>query len=198
MNDSSRASGGLHPVRLAGIRRGIEKESLRVTADAQLATTAHPEPLGSALTHPCITTDYSEAQLELITGVHASAAQCLQQLQDIHQFTARTIAPQVLWASSMPCRLPPDVCRVPNTSTFARRLCKAGQPGFAGYLLGLDAARVAQLPDVDAACDMLLKQPLESLQPPPQRERPEASRQRRTQRHASERRQGRTHLPLLQ
>ena len=33
--------------------------------------TPHPPALGSALTHPHITTDFSEAQLELITGVHA-------------------------------------------------------------------------------------------------------------------------------
>ena len=56
------------PERLKGIRRGIEKESLRATAEGALAVTPHPQALGSALTHPHITTDYSEAQLELITG----------------------------------------------------------------------------------------------------------------------------------
>ena len=61
------------PQRLKGIRRGIEKESLRATPDGSLALTPHPQALGAALTHPHITTDYSEAQLELITGVHASA-----------------------------------------------------------------------------------------------------------------------------
>ena len=108
MNDSPLVGGGFDPVRLAGIRRGIEKESLRVAADGQLATTAHPASLGSALTHPHITTDYSEAQLELITGVHASPAQCLRELQEIHQFTMRSIGPEMLWAASMPCRLPPE------------------------------------------------------------------------------------------
>ena len=62
----------LPPDRLKGIRRGIEKESLRATPEGGLAMTPHPQALGSALTHPHITTDYSEAQLELITGVHAS------------------------------------------------------------------------------------------------------------------------------
>ena len=52
---------------LAGIRRGIEKESLRITTDGTLAQTPHPAALGSALTHPYITTDYSEALLEFIT-----------------------------------------------------------------------------------------------------------------------------------
>ena len=50
------------------IRRGIEKESLRITPAGKLAQTAHPAALGSALTHPCITTDYSEALLEFITA----------------------------------------------------------------------------------------------------------------------------------
>ena len=36
-----------------------------------LATTPHPSALGSALTHPHITTDFSESQLELVTGAHA-------------------------------------------------------------------------------------------------------------------------------
>ena len=52
---------------IKSIRRGIEKESLRVRPDGSLAATAHPAGLGSPLTHPQITTDFSEAQLELIT-----------------------------------------------------------------------------------------------------------------------------------
>ena len=104
----------LHAVtaqRLAGMRRGIEKESLRARPDGQLALTPHPAGLGSALTHPHITTDYSESQLELITGVHASVAGCLDELTRIHQFTLRTLAAQGderLWVSSMPCGLPTD------------------------------------------------------------------------------------------
>ena len=62
----------LTPDRLRGIRRGIEKESLRAQADGKLALTPHPAALGSPLTHPHITTDFSESQVELVTGVHAS------------------------------------------------------------------------------------------------------------------------------
>ena len=58
--------------RLKGMRRGIEKESLRAQAGGGLALTPHPAALGSALTHPCITTDFSESQVELVTGVHGS------------------------------------------------------------------------------------------------------------------------------
>jgi glutamate--cysteine ligase len=96
------------PERLRGMRRGIEKESLRVRPDGALALTPHPRALGSALTHPSITTDFSESQLELITGVSASAEDALQELQQIHQATLRAIGDEMLWAGSMPCGLPAD------------------------------------------------------------------------------------------
>jgi glutamate--cysteine ligase len=96
---------------LKGIRRGIEKESLRAQPGGGLARTPHPAALGSALTHPHITTDYSESQLELITGVHASPEECLAELTRVHQFVYRTLASQgdeMMWVGSMPCGLPPD------------------------------------------------------------------------------------------
>ncbi|MEO8344654.1 MAG: glutamate--cysteine ligase [Betaproteobacteria bacterium] len=93
---------------LQGLRRGIEKESLRVRPDGKLATTPHPVALGSALTHPHITTDFSESQLELITGVHATAAACLTELTQIHQVVYRAIGDEMLWGASMPCGLPGD------------------------------------------------------------------------------------------
>ena len=55
---------------LTGMLRGIEKEGLRVKPDGFLAQTPHPAKLGSKLTHPFITTDYSESLLELITEPH--------------------------------------------------------------------------------------------------------------------------------
>jgi glutamate--cysteine ligase len=93
---------------LTHLRRGIEKESLRVRPDGSLATTPHPARLGSALTHPSVTTDFSESQVELITGVHPSADAVLQELTEIHQVVYRAIGDELLWASSMPCRLPAD------------------------------------------------------------------------------------------
>jgi glutamate--cysteine ligase len=93
---------------LTHLRRGIEKESLRVRPDGSLATTPHPARLGSALTHPSVTTDFSESQLELITGVHPSAESVLGELTEIHQIVYRAIGDELLWASSMPCRLPAD------------------------------------------------------------------------------------------
>ncbi len=98
----------LGPGVLQGIRRGIEKESLRVRPDGTLAATAHPTGLGSALTHPHITTDFSEAQLELITGVHAGVEPCLEELTAIHQAVYRQIGDELLWCASMPCGLPAE------------------------------------------------------------------------------------------
>lgn len=93
---------------LARLRRGIEKESLRVNPDGAIATTPHPAALGSALTHPHITTDFSEAQLELITGVHNGVGSCLDELEHIHQFVYRHIGDELLWGASMPCELPDE------------------------------------------------------------------------------------------
>ena len=101
----------LSPARLQGMRRGIEKESLRAQADGQLALTPHPAALGSALTHAHITTDFSESQLELITGVHAGVEAALDELTRVHQFTYRVLnelGDERMWVSSMPCGLPTD------------------------------------------------------------------------------------------
>lgn len=93
---------------LTGITRGIEKESLRVQVNGKLATTAHPTALGSALTHPSITTDYSEALLEFITAPSSSISQVLSELEEIHRFTYQHIGDELLWVSSMPCQLGDD------------------------------------------------------------------------------------------
>jgi len=93
---------------LSNIVRGIEKESLRVEPDGQLAQTAHPTELGSALTHPSITTDYSEALLEFITAPSASIDQVLNELEEIHRYTYENIEDELLWVNSMPCQLGED------------------------------------------------------------------------------------------
>ena len=101
----------LPEARLREMRRGVEKESLRALPDGGLALTPHPTALGSALTHPHITTDFSESQLEFVTGVHASAQACVDELTQIHQFSYRALrelGDEMLWVSSMPCGLPTD------------------------------------------------------------------------------------------
>jgi glutamate--cysteine ligase len=99
------------PDRLRGMRRGIEKESLRAQPEGGLALTPHPAALGSALAHPNITTDFSESQIELVTGAHTSVEAVVKELTEIHQFTYRAmdeIGDEMLWVSSMPCGLPTD------------------------------------------------------------------------------------------
>ena len=101
----------LPDARLGEMRRGVEKESLRAQPDGGLALTPHPAALGSALTHPNITTDFSESQLEFVTGVHASAQACVEELTQVHQFSYRALrelGDEMLWVSSMPCGLPTD------------------------------------------------------------------------------------------
>ncbi|HEX6019346.1 MAG TPA: glutamate--cysteine ligase [Burkholderiaceae bacterium] len=99
------------PQRLRGMRRGVEKESLRVLPGGPLALTPHPLALGSALTHARITTDYSESQLELITGPQLDVRGCEQELTQIHQYVCRVLrdaGDEMLWVASMPCGLPTD------------------------------------------------------------------------------------------
>ena len=83
--------------------KGIEKESLRVTHDGHIAQTPHPTALGSALTHPHITTDYSEALLELITDPVPRSSTVLESLEQLHRFVYSHLDDEMLWATSMPC-----------------------------------------------------------------------------------------------
>ena len=98
----------IDPAVLKGMRRGIEKESLRTQPDGALAQTPHSVALGSALAHSHITTDFSESQLELITGVHPSVEACLEELTRLHQFVFRAIGEELMWVGSMPCGLPAE------------------------------------------------------------------------------------------
>ncbi len=103
--DVSRAFSWLdaHPDILQGIRRGIERETLRITTDGHLAITSHPESLGAALTHPWITTDFAEALLEFITPVAVDVDESLAFLRDLHRHTARKLGEELMWPLSMPC-----------------------------------------------------------------------------------------------
>ena len=92
--------------------RGIEKESLRVDANGNLAQTPHPAGLGSALTNQYITTDFSEALLEFVTPAVPSTWEALQRVCDIHQFTYQYLGDELLWGASMPCVIPDDT-RIP-------------------------------------------------------------------------------------
>lgn len=93
---------------LAGGLRGLERESLRVTPEGRLAQSAHPSSLGSALTHPHITTDYSESLIELVTPAFADNGTLMSYLNDLHRFVYAHLGEELLWAPSMPCELASD------------------------------------------------------------------------------------------
>jgi glutamate--cysteine ligase len=84
-------------------RRGLERESLRVTPDGHISQSPHPRSLGSSLTNPHITTDYSEALIELVTPTFRDNEELLQYLGDLHQFVYGHLEEELLWATSMPC-----------------------------------------------------------------------------------------------
>ena len=88
---------------LKGRKVGLEKESLRVGRDGRISQNPHPAGLGSALTHPSITTDYSEALIEFVTPPFEHFSETLQFLDDAHQFVYTQLDDEILWATSMPC-----------------------------------------------------------------------------------------------
>lgn len=91
---------------LHGMLRGIERESLRMQSNGFLSQQPHPKALGSALTHPSITTDYSEALLEFITSPQESIHRTREILKNIHLFTQQHLPQgERLWPLSMPCML---------------------------------------------------------------------------------------------
>lgn len=93
-------------------RKGLEKESLRIDPDGRLARTPHPYELGSALTHPYVTTDYAEAMLELVTPPFIDPEDATAFLRDLHVLVHRRIGDELLWPASMPCILRPSDVRI--------------------------------------------------------------------------------------
>lgn len=88
---------------LTKIKRGVEREALRICPDGSLAQTPHAPALGSALTHESITTDFSESLLEFITPPESDTEKTMHQLADIHKFVGESIDEEMLWPLSMPC-----------------------------------------------------------------------------------------------
>jgi glutamate--cysteine ligase len=85
------------PQVLQGGRKGVEKESLRVTPDGDITTTPQPRALGSALTNEHITTDYSEALIELVTPPFTTSCgrpACRARCRAMPAFRLRSTAPQ--------------------------------------------------------------------------------------------------------
>jgi glutamate--cysteine ligase len=93
---------------LRGGRKGVERESLRVSPEGELVQTPHPAALGAPLTNEHITTDFSESLIELVTPPFRETWELLQYLCDIHQFVYRHLEDELLWTTSMPCSFAGD------------------------------------------------------------------------------------------
>ena len=72
-------------------QRGIEKENLR-SSNCSISLKAHPKVYGSSLTNSRITTDFSEALIELVTGPNKDLNSCLKELEDIVYFCLKNIS----------------------------------------------------------------------------------------------------------
>lgn len=88
---------------LADSQVGLEKECLRVSPEGNLSQKPHPHSLGSPLTHPNITTDYSEALIEFITPPFTNTLDALDFLRDTQRFVYGELDNELLWVTSMPC-----------------------------------------------------------------------------------------------
>lgn len=93
---------------LMSAKHGLEREGIRVDKFANLSQTPHPEFLGSSLKHPLIKTDFAESQIEYATNIHKSIPEALEELTDLHAFTAQGLNEEWLWPFSMPPVLPKD------------------------------------------------------------------------------------------
>ena len=87
---------------MSGGLRGVERECLRVTPAGRVASTPHPEQLGSALTHRYITTDFGEALLELITPPAKNMRGVTDWLAALHEFVLERVSGEQIWPASMP------------------------------------------------------------------------------------------------
>ena len=93
---------------LVGGLKGIEKESLRISKQGCISQTAHPHTLGAPLTHPHITTDYSEALMEFITPPFSDIKKTLEFMHEIHQYVYDHLGDEMLLSASMPCGIDGD------------------------------------------------------------------------------------------
>src|SRR5204863_8100824 len=105
-------------------------------------------------------TDFSEALIELITGVHTGVAACLEEIKRIHQFVMRRIGDELLWGTSMPCSLP-DENAIPiaryGTSNVgrAKTVYRIGLSHRYGRRMELTAVRHYHFPAPDSVLSLL-------------------------------------------
>lgn len=85
------------------LKRGIERESLRIELAGRMSQKPHPKGLGSAFTHKTITTDFAENLIEFVTPVDENGKNLIQYLKDLHKFSYENMGDELFWPFSMPC-----------------------------------------------------------------------------------------------
>ncbi|CAL1329490.1 glutamate--cysteine ligase [Candidatus Providencia siddallii] len=92
-----------NPEIINNIKRGIERETLRITTKGSISKNIHPKELGQPLTHKWITTDFAESLLEFITPANNNIKYNLAFLKDLHRYTALNLKNERMWPLSIPC-----------------------------------------------------------------------------------------------
>lgn len=88
---------------------GLEKESLRVDKKGNLAKTPHPKVFGSKLTNPNVTTDFAEAQVEMMTPTFSNEEDLMAYLMQLQKYILENLNEELLWPYSGPCILPDEI-----------------------------------------------------------------------------------------
>ena len=130
---------------VTGGKKGVEKESLRVSATGRLSQEPHPIALGSALTSRYITTDFSEALLEFVTPAYSTTWETLRFLCDLHQFSYENLDEELLWVSSMPCLIKTDAIPLARYGTSNVGTMKTVYRRGLGYRYGRAMQTIAGL-----------------------------------------------------
>ncbi|MCI5051783.1 MAG: bifunctional glutamate--cysteine ligase GshA/glutathione synthetase GshB [Simkaniaceae bacterium] len=77
-----------------------------MTKDFSLSKEPHPKSLGEKLTHPLITTDFAEMQIEWTTPTFHSHAALMRFFKDLSIYTQKKVPNEYFWPLSMPPKLP--------------------------------------------------------------------------------------------
>jgi glutamate--cysteine ligase len=82
---------------------GLEKESLRVF-ESCVSLKSHKDLLGSPLFNKYITTDFADAQLELVTPPFSNNTHLVQFLDNLQHYVIHNIDEEYLWPFSIPAK----------------------------------------------------------------------------------------------
>lgn len=92
---------------------GLEREGIRVNEKGEMSKKMHPCALGSALTNPYISTDFSESQLELITPTFRTEQGAIDFLRETESRVQKNLDGEYIWSPSMPSILPDKESDIP-------------------------------------------------------------------------------------